>query len=219
MVLPKKRAFILIAAIILVVAIVLSSFLYLNFQKPYTGNVESVTVGLLPNEVNTLIYIANEKNYFSSNGLNLTFRNYESGLACANAVLSGNVDIATTSEFIITSKIMGNQNISTFATIVKSFDEFIVCRTDSGINNISDLLGKRIGVIFGTATQFHLYRFLELNGVNTNKVTFVNLAPSAIIGAITNGTVDAVITWQPNIGTIESQLPNRTISFPAQEQL
>ena len=44
----KKRNFIVLAVIILVVAIVLSSFVYLNSQKPYAGNIETITIGNFP---------------------------------------------------------------------------------------------------------------------------------------------------------------------------
>ena len=40
MAMRKRRNLLILAIIILVVAIVLSSFAYMNSQKPYAGNVE-----------------------------------------------------------------------------------------------------------------------------------------------------------------------------------
>ena len=72
MVTTKKRNLIVIAVVILVVAIVLSSFVYLNSQKPYTGKMESIYVAYSPFESLTLFWVAQEQNFFSQNGLNVT---------------------------------------------------------------------------------------------------------------------------------------------------
>jgi ABC-type nitrate/sulfonate/bicarbonate transport system substrate-binding protein len=49
--------------------------------KGYSGKVESITIGMDPTAVNSLIYIAEGQNYFTSNGLKVTIKNYASGLA------------------------------------------------------------------------------------------------------------------------------------------
>ena len=74
----------------------------------------------------------------------------------------------------------------------------MVARTDKGINNISDLTGKTIGVAFGTIGQFYLGSFLELNNINQNDVTIVNVPNAQSANALANGTVDAVVTYQPD---------------------
>ena len=68
MIMPKRRYIIISVAAILVIAIVLASFAYLNLQQPYAGKVESITFGSLPNETNSLVYIANDQKYFAANG-------------------------------------------------------------------------------------------------------------------------------------------------------
>ena len=70
----RRNLIVVLAVIILVVAIILSSFLYLNSQKPDTGNIESISLGVIPLELNSLIYIAGNQNYFAANGLNVTFK-------------------------------------------------------------------------------------------------------------------------------------------------
>ena len=65
----QKRKLIIIAVITLVIAIVLSSFIYLNSQKPYSGDIEPMTLGIYPSEYSSLIYIANDQQYFATNGL------------------------------------------------------------------------------------------------------------------------------------------------------
>ena len=212
----KKRKIIVLAVIILVVAIVLSSFVYLAAQKPYSGNVEPLTIGVFPSEYNSLIYIANDQQYFSYNGLKITLKNYPSGASAVGGMLNGEVDIATASEFVVANNALQNANINAFGSLSQYLNLYLVARTDEGINSISDLVGKRIGLLIGTGNQFYLGRFLELNGINQNQVALVNVNFAQIPNALANGTIDAAITFQPYINQIKTLLGNATLMWPAQ---
>ena len=211
-----KRTAISLIVIIIAVSLVLSTFLILNSPNNYSGKVESITFANVPNEVNSLIYIADNQQFFPANGLNVSYKNYASGLAAVNGVLNGEVDIASASEFVLVGKALSNVNVSTFGTVDKVINEYVVARTDLGINNIPDLKGKKIGVSLGTSTEFYLGSFLELNGMDISQVTTVNVPPPQTPAALANGTVDAVIAWQPNINTIQNSLGNRIVMWPAQ---
>jgi ABC-type nitrate/sulfonate/bicarbonate transport system substrate-binding protein len=216
MVALKKRNTIALTVIILVVAIVLSSFAYLNSQKPYVGNSEPITLGVYPSEYNLLVYIAEDQQYFSANGLKVTLKNYISGASAARGMLNGEVNISTASEFVVTNNAMQKENLFAFGSLSKYLNLYVVARTDKGINNVSDLVGKRIAVTVGTGNQFYLGRFLELNGIKLNQVTLVNVNFAQTPNALANGTVDAAITFQPYINEIQSLLSNKTVTWPAQ---
>lgn len=216
MVTLRRRNWVVIAVIILVISIVLSSFVYINSQKPYTGNVDSISLGVIPLELNSLIYIADNQNYFAANGLNVTFKSYNSGFAATQGMLNGQVNIAFSSEFVVAEEALANDSFYTFGSIAKYNIYNVVARTDKGISNISDLSGKTIGVAFGTIAQFYLGSFLELNNMNQSDVTIVNVPNPQSANALANGTVDAVVTYQPIINQIESLLSNNTVIWPAQ---
>ena len=215
----KKRNLIIIAVIVLVIAIVLSSFLYLNFnsQKPYSGKIETITWGSFAHEFNSLVYIANDQQYFSDNGLNIVFKSYPSGLAAANGMLNGEVDISTTSEFVLVQEALKNESLYAFGSVSKSQNVYVVARTDRGINDVSDLKGKTIGVAFGTYGQFSLGRFLDLNGISQSEVTLLNLPFQQQPNALANDTVDAVATFQPYLNQIETLIVNNIVKWSAQE--
>ncbi len=189
-------------------AIILSSFLYLNYQKSYFGDVESISVGMEPNQVNLLVYVAENQNYFTTNGLNVTIKDYASGSAAVNGMLNGEVNIAAATEFVVARNAAANQTIQTFASINKFLQIYIIGNKDSGITNISDLPGKKVGLSLQTASQFYLGRFLELNGMNLNQLSLVNVSPLQVEDALASGTVDAVVAWQPYAGAIENRLGN-----------
>jgi ABC-type nitrate/sulfonate/bicarbonate transport system substrate-binding protein len=213
----KKRELTVIIAIILVLAIALSSFVYLNSQKPYSGEIQPITVGFFNSEFNALVYIANDRGYFSNNGLNIAVKNYGTGTAAIVGLQNGEVEITGASEFVIASKALENANICTFGAYGKSDKNFIVARTDRGISSIPDLKGKTIGVPLGTNGEFYLRRFLELNNIAQNEVTFINMVPFVQTpNALANGTVDAAVAFQPYINEIESLVDDKTVMWPIQ---
>jgi NitT/TauT family transport system substrate-binding protein len=207
----------IIAVIILVVAIVTSSFVYLNSQKPCSGKVEPVTIGFFNSEMNALVYIADELQYFAANGLNVTVKNYNSGAVAVNGLLNGEVDITGCSEFVIAQKGLENANLYTFGSYCKSDKFYFVARTDTDIDNVSDIKGKTIGVPMGTNGEFYLGRFLELNNISLSEVNLANVVPFVQTpDVLANGTVDAAVAFQPYINQIESLLGNKTVMWPIQ---
>ena len=111
---------------------------------------------------------------------------------------------------------LANSSFYTFGSIAKYNIYNVVARTDNGISDISDLAGKTVGVAFGSIAQFYLGSFLELNNINPSEVTVVNVPNAQTANALANGTVDAVVTYQPIINQIESLLHNDTVIWQAQ---
>jgi len=183
-----------------------------------SGKVESISIGMESTAVNSLIYIAADRDYFSSNGLSVTIKDYASGLAAVNGMLRGEVDIATASEFVIVGKALAKESIVTFGSIDRFLHNYVVARKDRGVQNIPDLKGKRIGVPLKTAAEFYLGRFLELRGMTIKQVALVNMSPSGSMEALLKGEVDAVVLWQPSVKAIEDRLGNGIVKWPAQNE-
>ena len=173
-------------------------------------------MGTIPNEAASLIFIAIDQQYFAANGLNVTFKNYLSGLNAVEGMLAGESDIAGAAEFVFVQHVMQNASIYDIGNIGQYLSLYIVGRTDKGISNTSDLIGKKIGVALGTSHQFFLGRFLELNAIKASQVALINVPFNEQADALANGTIDAVITFQPYLSQIESRLGNTTVVWSAQ---
>lgn len=212
----KKRLAIISLVIVALVASSFGSFLILGMQNDDRPAVERITVGLLPHEIGGLVYVASAQGYFDDNRLNVTIMDYSSGLAAVNGMLNGEVDIATAADFVLVGKALENHSLVAIGNIDKFSSEYIVVRTDLGISNVSDLKGKRIGVPMGTVAEFNLGRFLELAGIDLDQVTFVDVPIYLTPAALTNGSVQAVITWQPHFNAIKSLINDKVIAWQAQ---
>ncbi len=213
----KKRKFLVLAVIVLSIVVILSSYAYLNSQMVSPKQTDSIIIGNAQSfECDTLVYIAQQQNYFAQNGLNITIMNYTSGMAAVNDVLNGKLDIAATAEFPLVNNALKGQNISALACIGKFQLQDLIARKDHGIQNISDLKGKTIGVPLSTISQFYIGRFLDLNGLSLENVKIVNVNPAGAMDAIMNETVDAVIIWQPYAYAIEDRLGSNAVIWSPQ---
>lgn len=213
-----SRRNILMVSFILFVTLVsgMGAFLYLSPQSHEKIKTESLTLGLMPSEVETLVYVAQEQGYFAANDLNVTLKNYTTGLLAVNGLLANDVDMATAADFVVVGKAMANKSVTSIGTIDKYSTAYLVVRTDLGIANVSDLKGKRIGVPIGTVAEFNLGRFLELQGIGMDQVTLVNVPINLEPNALENGSVSAIMTAQPYMGTIEGDIPEKIAAWPAQ---
>lgn len=211
-----RRTIALVLLVLLILIISGVGAFFLGSQKNDSPKTESIVLGMLPNEVDTLVYIALDQGFFASNNLNLKVRNYPSGLAAVNGMLNNEVDIATAADFVLTGKAMEGKNVTAIATIDKYSIACLMVRSDLGVSNVSDLKGKRIAVPIGTVAEFNLGRFLELNSIGLDQVTLVNVPLNQAPEALANGSVEAVITSQPYVDIITNLMPDKVLSWPAQ---
>lgn len=206
---PTKR-FGLILVVSVIFVIVLGSCTSLDSRRGPAVKVVSIKIGMEATPVNSLVYIAENQKYFEANNLKLIVKdNYPSGSAAAEGMLKGEVDIATAAELAIVRQAFAKEKISTFGTIDKFMHQYLIARKDRGINNVSDLKGKRIGVPLKTGAQFNFDRFLDLRGLDKSQVSLVDVQAPQALAAVTNGDVDAIVAWQPNVMAIKERLGDK----------
>lgn len=185
-------------------------------EPPYTGTVEKVTIAAYAGDSGALVYIAENQGYFKENGLDVTIKDYEAGKLATDALLAGEADISTAAGFVFVSNSFNNPDLRILGTVATAEVTKLVARKDHGIKGIQDLKEKKIGVTRKSAGEFFLGRFLTFNGISSRDVEIVDLKPSAIVEAISNGEISAAFTWEPNIYNIKNRLGQNVISWPGQ---
>ena len=179
-----------------------------------SGPVEKITVAAAEYDTGALIYVAEDQGIFEENGLDVTIKGYASGKACADALIVGEADIATSADFVFVSNSFEHTDLRVFGTVATAQVKELVARKDKGITTINDLIGKRIAVKEKSGAEFQLGVFLVLNGISQEDVEFVYLKPSEMLDAISNGDVDAVFVWDPYLYDIKEELGDNAISWP-----
>jgi ABC-type nitrate/sulfonate/bicarbonate transport system substrate-binding protein len=183
-----------------------------------SDSAETITVAWSPFESTALLWVADKQGFFARNRLSVALRRYDTGAGSLNAVLNGEADIAFgPSEFPVVGQAFDKPDMRITAIVDRAEFIYIISRKDLGIENASDLRGKRVGTTFGTAAQFFLGRYLELNGISTNDVTLVDLrTPDEWVSAVAEGKVDAVATSQPYAYLARERLGSNAVVFRAQ---
>lgn len=70
---------------------------------------------------------------------------------------------------------------------------------NADITSVADLKGKKIAAVKGSSGQALALNALARAGLKPGEVTFVNTTPSEATLALSNGSVDAVATWEPYV--------------------
>jgi NitT/TauT family transport system substrate-binding protein len=178
---------------------------------------DSIEVSYSPFEPTALIWIAQDRQFFSKNGLTVTFDEYDTGPAALDAMLSGEADLAVgIGEFPFVSRALQQTEARILASMDRSELISVVARKDRGIIEVTDLQGKRVGTTRGTMAEFFLGRFLEINGMSIQDVTLVDLkTPNEWADAVVNGDVDAVSTAEPYVTSAGERLGSNAVVWSA----
>ncbi len=181
--------------------------------EEYTGPVEKVTLAAYAGETGALVYVAEDQGYFEKNGLEVTIKDYESGKAATNILIAGEADIATAADDVFISNALDHADLRVFGTVATAEVTGLIARKDKGILTINDLIGKKVGVTKNTGCEIALASFLLDNDFSINEVELVDLKPSEILEAISNGDIDAAVTWDPNVYNIKKELGDNAVNW------
>lgn len=204
-----------------ILALLAAVFCGLGLSVPFlgcdSGKLETLTVSMVPTELNALFYVAEDQNLFAANGLQVMLKEtYDSGASAAAGMLKGEADIALAAEFPVVRQVFNNKDIISFGTVTKYENTYLIWRTDSGIKTIQDLKGKKVGVTFKTISEFYLGRTLDLHGINRQQVTLVDTKAPDSQKAVAGKEVDAVATWEPWVAQTNQRLGKTAVTLPLQ---
>jgi ABC-type nitrate/sulfonate/bicarbonate transport system substrate-binding protein len=163
-----------------------------------------------------LVWIAQEKNLFAKHGLNAEPSMFSSGIAAADALVKGELDLATSSDFAFMSKVLAHSDLRALASIGVIRTARLIGRKDRQIAEAGDLPGKKIGITRNTISEFFLTRYLALHGIDISSATMVDLKPQQIAHGLVTGTLDAGLSWDPFITDAEGELKDNAIVLPGQ---
>ncbi len=197
---------------------VLAGMWYYAFSGPGPqGPPDDVSVGFLSDESSGLVFIADEKGFFTTHGLNLSLTRYPNGATAIQAMKNGEVNLTLSSEFPLVAEIIGGQDIVIAGAVDKYYGTAIVAHRDRGILNPSDLRGKTISMSKNSIGEFYLGRFLDLHGIRLREINITDRPPDTFMTDMSgNSTIDAAVVTSQNAWLLLSQPGNQYITFPAE---
>lgn len=202
---------------LLITAITLTCLGSWSCQKQqYSGPVEKLTLGTLSSEVSALVWVAEGQEYFAQNGLEVTINQYEAGAFAVDNLISGVNDIACATDYVVTVNGFVTSNIRILAQIGSSDNHEIVIKKGHGIENPTDLRGKKIGLTKRTTSEFFLGRFLLFNNLKLSDIETIDLKPSQLVESLLNNEIDAASLFEPNVYNVKQRLGGNAIGWPSQ---
>ena len=214
--LRTARKTILLASALVILLSVTASMVLLTACTREADAPETVRIGAVTQGIGGLVFIADELGYFKRRGINAEIKKYDAGAFAVDALLGDEVDVAAAAEFVLVQKGFDHRDLRTFGQIADAKTMGIVARKDHGIEKPPDLKGKKIGLTRGSVSDFFLGRFLERESIPLSGVRMVDLAPTPAEEALSHGSVDALMLWEPNVGRMVERLGENAVSLPIQ---
>jgi ABC-type nitrate/sulfonate/bicarbonate transport system substrate-binding protein len=189
-----------------------------KMEEPKTTPLK-LTISVDPTLYAGLIAIADQKDFDSEEGLEVTINYYSSGLEAMNAMIKGDAHIATVSDIAFALKMKDDPSLRIIASIGESTGSKIVARKDRNIHEPEDLAGKMIGYSPGTATEYHVHSFLITNRILRKNVNLIPIPPAKQAEAVINGEIDAVSAFDTYSFKAIKALGDNAVSWESQNKV
>ena len=147
-------------------------------------------------------------------GIDVTWHEFPSGLPLLEALNIGNVDVsADVADTVPIFAQAAQAKLTYFAEESPSPSaQAIVVPKDSPIQQLSDLKGKKVAVTKAAGTHYLLIAALNKAGLKFSDIEPAYLSPADGRAAFENHKVDAWVTWEPFLTSVQRQLPTRTLA-------
>jgi len=178
----------------------------------------TLAMGYIPSVQFAPFYVARERGYFADEGLDVTFRY---GMETDLLKLVGTDQL----QFMIGSGeevILGRSQGLPVRYVMRWYRKFPVvlfAKAERGINSVSDLVGKRVGVpgLFG-ASYVGWEAIVYASGLDASKVSLESIGFSQA-SAVSQGQVDAAMDYIVN-GPVQLRLAGQPVNvFPVSDYI
>lgn len=141
--------------------------------------------------------IAHRKGWFKEAGLNVEWVDTNADyFASLDALAEGRLDIVDFTLFdLVRYNAQGRDIVGFLASDLTAGAEALVARP--GIKSVRDLAGRRLGVREGTYLDYLWTILSSHERLHPGAVRLVDITPEKAPEALANGTVDAVMAWEP----------------------
>lgn len=148
--------------------------------------------------------IARKENYYEELlDAEVNIVSFSSGKDVNTAIASGSIDVSelgTSPSALGISSGLGYSIIG-IGDIIGSA-ESLVATSDSGITNVTDLVGKKVATPFASTAHYSLLSALKLSGVAETDVNLLDMEADDIYAAWQRGDIDAAYIWYPTLDNL-----------------
>ncbi len=173
-------------------------------STPVTAKIEKMDIAFCSQILCGLPFqVAIEQGFFKEQGFDINLVYMKGGAVAMNALLSKSIDwVGTPLDLVVSAWGSGKEAVMVGSTASLPFFA-LVAGPGSGINTLSDLKGKKIGINNQNTTDHLLSRYLlSRAGIKDDQVTYVPMGANLYDGLIRK-QVDAGMVQEPSLTLTE----------------
>lgn len=202
----KKNSVVWLVALAIVAGLALLIFMRPSAEDAPNklGTQEKVTVGYSRLRISLPVFVAEQQGFFEKQGVNVELQMYETAQPLMQALVQGNIDVAGFTALPITYNGMNRSGKKLYFLSAMLEDSshrvsYLLRKPgDTSITSISDLRGKRVGILPTIAYKAWLEAMLREEGLEPGTdVQIQQIAPTLQAQALSSGGVDALFTNDP----------------------
>lgn len=193
-------------------------------QTGAEGETRTVTVGMLPILPTAALYAGIEQGFFEERGLELKIETGQGGAALLPAVVSGQMQFATSNPVSLLQAREQGLDVQVIAHWTSSRTtgddaSAVMTSADSGIASAKDLEGKTVSVnTLSGMGGLTIREAVRKDGGDPDEVRFVELGFPDMPAAMQAGNVEAIWVPEPFI-TIVLGSGGRVVTYPGQQSV
>lgn len=190
----------------------------LLFLSCTTKQEKDLTISCAKSFLTAAVWVAEYKEYFKDEGINITIKEHNSGKESFNAMLNSESDISTVAQTPIVTQSFVKDDFLIISAMVTSYKDIkVLTKKDSVILLPKELKGKSVGLTKGSTGEYFFDLFLTYYGVDKSTINIVDYKPQELKNAIVNGEVDSIVSWEPNILNAMEVLGENSYIIPSEE--
>ncbi|ASG00068.1 ABC transporter substrate-binding protein [Vibrio anguillarum] len=175
---------------------------------------KAVRIAVSQTPLSSSFIIADSLGFFEQQGVNVELVPCSGGVACSQALFSGNVDYATASESVVMFKLFQRNDFALLTSFVESDNDLKLLTLERlGMVNLSDLEGKKVGIVKASASEFYFDSLLIASDLKEMAVEKVYLPPEALNDSLFSSQVDAISVWEPYGYKTETSAPSDVLNL------
>ncbi len=177
-----------------------------------------VTVGYSALRISLPIFVAKEKGFFDAEGLDVVLERFDTAQPLMNSLVAGNISVAGYTALPITYNAMLRSKTDLYFVTSMLEDQrhrisYLIVPSDTPRDfAISDLRGKKIGILPTIAYKKWIEEILRKNNINPIEAEIIQVAPALSPSALESKQVDALFTNDPSATTVLQRGIGRLLS-------
>lgn len=183
-------------------------FCTLFFSVAHATDEKNIRIGFVPTFSSAYpIYYVKEQKIFEKENIKAEFVSLNNSNDAVNALVANKVDMVLSVSAIPVLHLAKQQPdiLRIFSmTLVRPETNLdgIFSLKKSKINNLNDLVDKKIGVFSGTTASNMLKHLFKSRNIALGKTVFVPLAPSVQIASLESNAIDVLYSYDPITATL-----------------